>query len=36
VSIIIEIRSAAGGEDSKMLAQDQLGIYSKYVMRSGL
>ena len=28
-SLIIEIRSAEGGEDSKLLVQDQFTIYSK-------
>lgn len=29
-SVIVEIRSAEGGKDSKLLVQDQFGIYKKY------
>jgi protein subunit release factor A len=36
MSVIVEIRAAAGGEDSKLLAKDQLKIYSKYASRRGL
>jgi len=28
-SILVEIRAAEGGEDSKLLVEDQLKIYSK-------
>lgn len=29
-TIIVEIRAAEGGDDSKLLVNDQLGIYKKY------
>jgi protein subunit release factor A len=32
-SIIVEIRAAEGGDDAKMLVQDQLGIYRKAALR---
>ncbi len=35
-TIIIEIRSGAGGEDAKLLAEEQLKIYKKYVARRKL
>jgi len=28
-SVIIEVRAAEGGNDAKMLVEDQLGIYYK-------
>jgi protein subunit release factor A len=34
--IIVEIRSAEGGEDSKLLVRDQLKIYSKFCIRRKL
>jgi protein subunit release factor A len=36
MAIIIEIRAAAGGEDSRLLIKDQLKIYTKYGARRGL
>jgi protein subunit release factor A len=35
-SLIVEIRAAEGGLDSRLLIEDQLRIYSKYCNRSGL
>ena len=35
-SIIVEIRAAEGGKDSRLLVEDQLRIYSKYCNRRGL
>jgi protein subunit release factor A len=35
-SIICEIRSAEGGEDAKLLVQDQFGIYCRMGVRRGL
>jgi protein subunit release factor A len=35
-SIIVEIRAAEGGEDSRLLVEDQLGIYLKYCVRREL
>lgn len=32
-SIIIEIRAAEGGDDAKLLVNDQIKIYSKYCDR---
>ena len=32
-SIIVELRAAEGGDDAKLLIQDQLGVYSKYCQR---
>lgn len=34
--MIIEIRSAEGGDDAKLLVQDQLTIYTKYGARRSL
>jgi len=31
--MIVEIRAAEGGDDAKMLVQDQLGIYRKVAQR---
>lgn len=28
--ILLEIRSAEGGDDAKLLVEDQLGIYAKF------
>jgi protein subunit release factor A len=33
---IVEIRSAEGGADAKLLVEDQLSIYLKVVERRGL
>jgi protein subunit release factor A len=35
-SIIVELRAAAGGEDSRLLIKDQLKIYLKYATRRNL
>lgn len=34
--MLIEIRAAEGGQDAKLLVQDQVNIYSKYGARRGL
>lgn len=36
MSIIVEIRAAEGGADSKLLVEDQLGIYLKAISRECL
>ena len=36
MSVIIEIRAATGGEDSKLLVEDQLRVYLKYAIRRNL
>ena len=36
MSIIVEIRAAEGGTDSKLLVEDQLGIYLKAISRECL
>ena len=33
MNIIVEIRAAEGGDDAKLLVQDQLGIYRKAAAR---
>jgi protein subunit release factor A len=35
-NVIIELRAAEGGEDAKLLVNDQLAIYDKYCTRRGL
>ncbi len=35
-SIIIEIRSAEGGKDAKLLVNDQFAIYLKVAARRGI
>lgn len=35
-SILIEIRAAEGGQDSKLLVNDFLDVYSKVAIRRGL
>ncbi len=35
-SIILEIRAAEGGKESKLLVKDQLGIYGKVCRRNYL
>lgn len=35
-SVIIEIRSAEGGEHARRLVEDQLSIYLKHAGRRGL
>ena len=34
--MIIEIRAAEGGDDAKLLVEDQLTIYAKLGLRRGL
>lgn len=34
--MIVEIRAAEGGDDAKLLVQDQLAIYSRLAVRRGL
>jgi protein subunit release factor A len=34
--MLIEIRSAEGGEDSKLLVTEQFRIYKKYMIQEGL
>lgn len=36
MTVIVEIRSAEGGDDAKLLVEDQFGIYAKYGARRGL
>ncbi len=36
MSVRIEIRSAEGGDDSKLLIRDMAGIYAKACSRRGL
>lgn len=35
-TVIIEVRAAEGGLDSKLLVEDQLGIYLRHAERRGL
>lgn len=35
-SILIEIRAAEGGQDAKLLVEDQITIYQKYCCRRSL
>lgn len=35
-NIIVEIRAAEGGQDSKLLVEDQYNIYKKYMNRRHL
>lgn len=34
--MIIEIRAAEGGDDAKLLVEEQLSIYAKLAVRRGL
>jgi protein subunit release factor A len=36
MSVIVEIRAAEGGDDAKLLVQEQLAIYCRRCVRSGL
>lgn len=36
MKIIVEIRSAEGGDDSKLLIRDMAGVYAKTCKRSSL
>ena len=35
-NLIVEIRAAEGGEDAKLLVEDQMIIYQKLCQRRGL
>lgn len=35
-SVIVEIRAAEGGQDSKLLVEELLGIYARMGARRGL
>jgi len=35
-SVIIEVRAAEGGDDSKLLVYEQATIYQKFAIRRGL
>lgn len=35
-AIIIEIRAAEGGDDAKLLVDEQVGIYGRYAARRSL
>ena len=35
-AVIIEIRSAEGGDDAKLLVREQFTIYNKFATRRGL
>jgi protein subunit release factor A len=36
MSVIVEIHAAEGGDDAKLLIQEQLAIYARRAARSGL
>jgi protein subunit release factor A len=36
VSVIVEIRSAEGGDDAKSLVEEQFALYAKRALRDGL
>lgn len=36
MAILIEIRAAEGGDDAKLLVEEQIAIYSKYASREFL
>jgi protein subunit release factor A len=36
MSIIVEVRAAEGGQDSKQLVEDLYGAYVRHCIRSGL
>ena len=35
-TIIVEIHAAEGGDDAKLLVEEQVGIYERYCARGGL
>ncbi len=35
-AVIVEIRAAEGGDDAKLLVNEQFRIYEKYATRRGL
>lgn len=35
-TIYVEVRAAEGGDDAKLLVNDQVGIYLRYADRRGL
>lgn len=36
MTIIVEIRAGEGGDDAKLLVEDQVGIYAKMALRERL
>jgi len=36
MSVIVEIRAAEGGDDAKLLVEDQLRVYARRAVRRGL
>jgi protein subunit release factor A len=36
MGILIEIRAAEGGDDAKLLVEEQLRIYARFTARRGL
>lgn len=36
MSIIVEVRAGEGGDDAKLLVQDQVAVYVKRCTRKGL
>ena len=34
--IVVELRAAEGGEDARLLVDDQFSIYVRYAVRHGL
>jgi len=36
MSVIVELRAAAGGDDAKSLVEEQFAIYAKRALRDGL
>jgi len=36
MSIVVEIRAAEGGDDAKLLVEEQFTIYARRAARSGL
>jgi protein subunit release factor A len=36
MSVVVEIRAAEGGDDAKLLVEEQFGIYARVALRRGL
>lgn len=36
MSLIVEVRAGAGGADAKLLVKEQIAVYAKLAVRSGL
>jgi protein subunit release factor A len=36
MSVIVEIRAAEGGDDAKLLVEEQFAIYARHCARGGL